>query len=317
MASLACLFALLAIVPATAGDALGASPAASQSPPPGATAEPSEPPPEGPPSIEAWLDRPVPSDAAPGSTLDVGVVLWDPRAGSVESTGTVIFVRVHDAAGGAIPPDGAARQNWRGHYAGTIEVPARGLGLLQFGVRGTACDDSGCTPSDWIFPIAGAGSPPDAPVTSLATATIDPPAGPLVAGQPAKVTIRLHPNAGLDLELFAMPESLVVRAREPRGPNLATATLSRVEGTGAADGAYAGSLTIPAAGDVVLEAATDADGGDATRFGTSLTRIIVAPASSAPAAAAGGVPWPVAAALVVALGLAMLAALRFVGGRLG
>ena len=42
---------------------------------------------------------------------------------------------------------------------------------------------------------------------------------------------------------------------------------------------YLGTITIPRTGELVLEAATDAEGGDATRFGTSMTPVSVAAGS--------------------------------------
>lgn len=297
-----------AMMPAAAALAADPSPTAA----PSSSSDPSVPPNDGPPAVEAWLDQPIPIAARPGSRIGLGIVLWDPRSKAVASPARAIFVRVHPATTEVKPLDVSAPQNWHGHYTATIEVPDDGLGPIEFGVPGTMCDDSGCQPSDWLFPIAGIGPPPGAPVTSLATAAIDPPPAPLVAGQPIDITIRLRPNAGLDPELFAMPETLMIRAHPPRGPIVATAVLTPVASAGAADAEYAGSLTIPVAGDTVLEAATDADGGDATRFGTSLTRVIVDAAPDAPVAASGETPWLALAAVLLAVGAVIV-----VGGSRG
>jgi hypothetical protein len=135
------------------------------------------------------------------------------------------------------------------------------------------CINDVCGPNNWAFDLAGDGPPPDAPITSLAAARIEIDSAGLTAGQVTQIGVVLTPNAPWPSP--RIPGEIVVRVREPRGPNLATTTLSLVDPVGLA---YAGSFTIPESGDLVLEVALDEDGGDATRFGTSMLPVAVADA---------------------------------------
>ena len=263
------LFAALLLV-ALPGAVAAASPSAS----PDASVAPSGEPPQRPP-IQVWLDRELPGAPAPGSTLDVGATLWDTLGREIPRMGATIFLRAVPPGGGT-PDQVVAISDWRGHYRGSVEVPAAGLDHVELGVTGTICENDVCQPDDWIFPIAGIGPPP-APVTSIAEARIVPGDGGLRAGAPSDLRVTVQPNA--DWASWPEPAQIVVRAREARGPNVATATLQLVD---AAAGSYEGSITIPRAGNFVLEAALDVDGGDATRFATSMTPVTVESGAAAP-----------------------------------
>lgn len=255
------LFAAL-LLTATPGAAVAASPS------------PSEQPPERPP-IEVWLDRELPASPEPGSTLDVGVTVWDTLGNEIPRMGATIFLRAVPTGGGK-PTQAVAISDWRGHYRGSVEVPPAGLDRVELGVSGTICENDVCRPDDWVFPIAGNGPPP-APVTSLAEARIGLADGGFRVAEPVDLSVVVEPNT--DWASWPQPAQVVVRAREARGPNVATATLPLVD---AAAGTYAGPITIPRAGEFVLEAATDVDGGDATRFGTSMTPVTVEAGAAAP-----------------------------------
>jgi hypothetical protein len=272
-----------ALVPATLIAASPSpAPAASASPSASASIAPDEERPPERPQIEAWLDRPLPTD--PTGDLAVGVTLWD-AAGGIPTLGATIFVQAVPPAGGGDSIRATAIRDWRGHYRGTVGVPATGLDHLDVGVEGTICENDICRPDDLLFEISGVGPPPLAPLTDLAEARIEVGDAVLTAGRPAGVDIVVEPNA--DWESLPLPPEIVVRARQARGPNLATASLPLVD---AAGGLYSGSITIPEAGDLVLEAALDKDGGDATRFGTSMTRVPVQPASDGGGAGDPGSP---------------------------
>jgi hypothetical protein len=246
---------------------------------------PSERPPERPP-IEVWLDRELPAAPSPGTTVEVGATLWDRLGKEIPRMGATLFLRAVPPGDGA-PTQAVAISDWRGHYRGQVAVPSGGLDHVELGVTGTICENDVCRQDDWVFPTAGLGPPPDAPVTSLAEARIDAADLSLAAGVPAQLRVVVEPSA--DWASFELPAQVVVRAREPRGPNLATATLPLVD---AATGTYEGPITIPRAGDLVLEAATDADGGDATRFGTSMTPVTVAAGAGGGGGAASEAPAP-------------------------
>ena len=251
------------------GASLVAPPASHGAPTPSPSIAPDEERPPERPRIQAWLDAPLPTEAAPGDELTVGATLWDTLGGVVADMGATVFLRALPADGAGEPMAATAISDWPGHYRGTVVVPPGGLGAVELGTSGTMCENDVCRPDDWVFEIAGEGPPPEAPITSLAEARIDVD-GELVAGTPTDVEVALTANAGwLNLPV---PDLLVVRAREPRGPNLAAASLRLADAGGTT---YAGSITIPQSGDLVLEAATDEDGGDATRFGTSMTPVTV------------------------------------------
>ena len=302
LAAVALCLGFSALLPA--GIAAAESP--SPSPAPGESGEP-----EGRPLLELWLDADVPEKPAPGATLQIGAILWDPDRAAIAPIGTTIVYRTHGAPGDP-PIETFARQDWPGHYLGSIEIPAAGLAGLDFGLSGTLCENDVCRRDDWLFPIGGIGPPPGAPVAAIATASIDLLAEPIGAGSSLAVTVRIRPNAGIDPELFEMPATLVIRAREPRGPNVAVAEIALTdrENSGLREGVFEGHLTIAEAGDFVLEVATDADGGEATRFGTSLTPIVVeaaaSPAEPGTSTGSGEIPTVV---LVAATAAAVLAAL--------
>jgi hypothetical protein len=256
-----------------------AAPAASASPSASASIAPDEEQPPERPQIQAWLDRPLPPD--PTGDLDVGVTLWD-SAGGIPVMGATVFIQAVPPPGGGDAIRATAIRDWRGHYRGKLGAPAGGLDHLEVGVSGTICENDVCRPDDWLFEVAGVGPPPLALFTDLAGARIDVGTAGLTAGQASDVEVVLQPNA--DWESLRLPPQVVVRAHEARGPNLATASLPLVDSAGRV---YAGQITIPEAGDLVLEAALDEDGGDRTRFGTSMTRVTVAPASGGGAAAPG------------------------------
>jgi hypothetical protein len=256
---------------------------AAASPPAGVSPPPSEQPPERPP-YEAWLDRPLPTDAAPGTGLDVGVTIWDALGLEIPRLGATIFVQAVPPAGGGDPVRVVAIRDWPGHFRARIDVPPGGLDRLETGIAGTVCENDVCRPDDWIIPVVGAGPPPDAPITTVAEARIDVGDPALAADAPTNLSVVVRARA--NWASVPLPADIVVRAREPRGPNVAAATLTLAD---PASGTYRGSITIPRTGELVLEAATDTDGGDATRFGTSMIPVSVGAGSRS-----GGGPAPAA-----------------------
>ncbi|MFL5727344.1 MAG: hypothetical protein ACJ77F_13490 [Chloroflexota bacterium] len=227
----------------------------------------------------------MPPDVAPGSALDVGVTLWDPAGPGIPRMGATIFVQ-------AVPPDGSgdatravAIRDWPGHYRARLGVPSGGLARVEIGVPGTMCENDVCRDSDWLFEIAGTGPPSDAPVTALSKARIELDSGTVSAGRPIDVAVTVEPNT--DWDAFRLPADVVVRAHEARGPNVSTATLPLLD---EAAGRYEGTITVPEGGELIFEAALDADGGDATRFGTSMTRVAVAAAPLVGGTAREGAP---------------------------
>jgi len=101
------------------------------------------------------LDAPLPVDATPGSTVEIGWTL-DIATGddsTVPFNAEGVYVRLTPASGA--PLEVVARQDRVGHYLASVTVPAGGLGSVVFGLRGEACDADGrCERADEYFTVA-------------------------------------------------------------------------------------------------------------------------------------------------------------------
>jgi len=277
----------------------GLTPAASMgaSPPPSPAAGPTVGP-------EAWLDRPAPSAGdAPGTLVTVGFTLWDPVGGALLS-GTFPYVRLQPLGGGS-PTEADAAETWRGHFAASLVIPAGGVGDLEIGAGGTACDSNGCRPADTAFRIAGVGPPPDAPLPAIATASIVRPPDVVRAGSPVAIGVRLVPNAAWDPASFPMPDALYLGVGVARGRALDPVAVPLVD---AGTGAYRVSVTFPEPGDYTLRVSTAAQPARDDQFATALITVSVEPSGGAPPdAAPDGGPGGGVDPLVVG-GLALAAA---------
>jgi hypothetical protein len=195
---------------------------------------------------QAWLDRPLPSDAQPGSTIAVGATI---RQG--EHPSTRVFFRLHPATGPAAPTEVAASLDWETHYAADVEVPAGGVGTIEVGIVIEVCLQAGvCERYDGLFEVAGVGPPPESPITLIASAAILPPATEVVAGRPFELEIALSPNADWEPGAFQYPAELVVDVREARGDSIDVVPAHLVD---PADGIYQASVTLPEATRYVLQ----------------------------------------------------------------
>jgi hypothetical protein len=254
--------------------------------------------------IEAWLDRPVPTDPAPGSIVRIGVTLWFPaQRGLVPAQAVSLWWR--PASGDGAPSQAVLNADWNGHGVADLVVPAGGAGRLEVGFHGTVCDNDGCQPHDTFFPIAGIGPPPDAPLPLIARAEIEPPTA-IVAGRDADVGIVLRPRADWPADVFALPDRLVLQARIPRGPTVVNAPARLVDRTSRR---YLATVNLPDPGPYILEAASSPDATGADLFATSLVTVTVQPAGEATGPPAPGTPTASSQADLLPLALVAIAVL--------
>lgn len=254
--------------------------------------------------IEFWLDRPLPEEVAEGIQIPIGVMVWDVEEQALISDNPP-FVRLSSRSGDAEPSMVTLVEDWTGHYGGSLPVPQGGMDTFEIGFGGTACDETSCRRQETIYPIAGVGPPPDASLTSIATAEIVVGERP-IAGEPTEVSILLQPNVSWSGASFATPDKLFLQVREPRADVIdqlvATAGNRLLR--------YEAELTLPEAKDYLLQVAEDRGGSPGDVFGASLVAITAAaaPTRTAPATDSAGLGTDV---LIVA-GLAGVVALAAV-----
>ncbi len=132
---------------------------------------------------EAVLDAPVPRDAVPGTTIEIGWTIVIPLegGGTGRMFGTPTYVRL-------VSPDGTNEMQAyghetapeSGHYVATVDVPSGGIGQVVIALAGTSCDAAGgCSQSDFVFPIVGdsltAADPAAVPPAAAAPGAAAPP----------------------------------------------------------------------------------------------------------------------------------------------
>ncbi len=261
---------------------------------------------ENPPWV-AWLDHAIPTDAEPGSQIEVGLMLWD-NEGREPIAQFPPFIRIHPATGDAEPSMVGLVEDWSGHYAWTIPVPAGGVGKVEVGLGGTACDANGCQRQESIYPVAGVGPPPDASSSMIAEAAIEV-VESIAAGTPTEVTIRLTPNTEWAPGAFPVPDGLVLQVRQPRGGVLEELPVPLLDADSLS---YQVSLTLPQPGDFVLQAATVSSAETTDTFGESLVAISVNEAAAEPPPESRGVDlvWVALVGGLAILTLGVVVALR-------
>jgi hypothetical protein len=254
------------------------------------------------PTLEAWLDRLPPPDAPPGSTIEVGLTIWDSQQAQFMPMGGLVL-KLHPATGKARPTEAATQPDWPGHLVATLKVPKGGPGAVELVVRDG--------PADLPIHVGGVGPPPEAPLSSLVSAFIQLPSGPVNAGRPMDIVVDVRTLVDWDPPV-SLPDRLVVIATLGRGPDLTNVEIRRATGSGA-EATFAGPITIPEGGDVTLVVAfPGGPGGADDVIPGATTRVKVggpdpstAPDATVPPVDAD-VSWPFvggAAAFVVLAGL--------------
>ena len=235
----------------TGGAALAASPAPSPSPSPAVL------------PFEAWLDAPLPTDAAPGSSITIGALLWIPHD-HIPFPDQNSFVRIYPATGDGSPVETPGDQDWPGHITATLAVPPGGVGRLEIGNQGSTCTPDGCFRMDGLYELPGVGPPDDAVLPQIATVDIELLLPILIAGEATPVDLVLRPK--VDWPDFDAPDRLVLVVREPRAEPFATIPALLVDAT---TGRYEATLTVPDGGSLRPRRGDDrgrVDGGHLRRL---------------------------------------------------
>ncbi len=212
----------------------------------------------GPSGFQLWLDAAfVATDAPPGSVLEAGFTTWDPRQRSLfPIDGLEACMR--PAAGSADAVPATVRSDFPGHLIIAFVVPPGGPGAYRIGTPAEVCGEDGACSSTLVpVPVSGTGPPPDADLSVLLDATIQP-LHELVAGQPADVMVEIAPRGLWDVADLVLPDQLVVLAGHRGQPPTVTVDL---EALGSVGGQYTGSLTVPQGGDITLTVAIPGEDG--------------------------------------------------------
>jgi hypothetical protein len=278
------------------------------------------------PQIEIWLDRPLPAETAEGDTVGVGAMVWD-RVRNQPMPGMPISIRVTGGDEAAAPSAGPAAsgvaggpvrtvEDWPGHVAAEIAVPAGGLGALEFGIVGDVCVNDECRLEFEPLTVAGVGPPSGAAIPAVAdvTVAVDPEAA--AAGEAVGIEVVIVPKVDWGPAAFPPPATVRLELRQQRGPVVDEADAALAD---PAELRYSGTLVAGEPGQYTVQvSAVDAD-GRATVFAGPTARLSVAgpPASGPPEAAIqpGRVePWvlPLVVVLVVSLAAVVVAVRRLV-----
>jgi hypothetical protein len=253
----------------------------------------------------AWLDAPLPTTAARGSTVRIGYLLIHDDGSPFSSPS--LPMRIYPTAGDAGRTTANGIRDWPGHYVAQAIVPEGGIARVEFAIPGSFCNDAGqCLETDFVFEPVEVGPPTDVSVALLATARLAP-AESSVARRPTTIEIDVQPRVEWPTPGLTMPDELVLQVRIPQGPVVTEVSAGR----SSADARhFTGVVTLDQPGDYVVQLARTTDPQETDLFATALIRLTVEPAAAtpAPAAPSGGLPdwWPLAAAaaaLILSLGL--------------
>jgi hypothetical protein len=266
------------------------------------------------PQIEVWLDRPLPQEAAAGETVGVGAMVWD-RVRNQVMPGMPISIRVtggddvapsaDPAASGAAGGPVRAVEDWPGHVAAEIGIPAGGLGAVEFGIVGDVCVNDACRLEFEPLTVAGVGPPTGAPVPAVADVTVALIPEDADAGEPVEVEVVIVPKVDWGPDAFPPPATVRLELRRQRGPvaDEADAALTDPARLG-----YTGTLVAGEPGQYTVQVSAVDGNGRAALFAGPAARLSVAgpPASVAPGVASNpGLlePWVLPGVLVIAVSL--------------
>lgn len=102
---------------------------------------------------QAHLLSPLPRDARPGSVISIRWTVDVPGAKGkrVPFSAVGMFVRLRGTGPGVVTA--SAPQLEGPPYSVRIRVPRGGIRVIRFGLMGSSCRPSGCSPSPMYFPL--------------------------------------------------------------------------------------------------------------------------------------------------------------------
>ncbi len=240
-------------------------------------------------NLEVWLDRPLPRVAATGSTLPIGLMIWDKGVGRPAAMGG-LYLHLKPAQGKAKATSAETQSDFPGHFLANIIVPAGGPGSVEVGVTGRSCSSDGtCSDAEFPFKVVGTGPPPDAPRSGLISAIVHVPTAQVPAGEPMDIGVDVTPRAKWADGALVLPDRLIVAVTLPDRPDIATTELLADP---SAPGAYRGSIAIADAGDVALLFAFPVNGQADDVIEQATTRVRIVGAVASPATPSGEKPAP-------------------------
>jgi hypothetical protein len=256
-----------------------------------AAASPSPEPPHD-PNTEVWQDQALPPDVPEGRTVDVGFTIWDIARQNLSQVNSAM-VRAHPKTGKAKATEATTHSDWAGHVIAPITIPKGGLGRIELGFPATECHDDGTCVELFIpFTWGGVGPPPDAPRSLLVNATIAPPSGPVVVGQPFDVAVDIEPRADWDPNALALPTTVVLIGSQLRGGTSTQTDMRQVD-----DRHYEASITVNVPGDTVLTVGLEPKPGELQIIDRAALRLQVEGGDAAATPAASRVSGSAAAPL--------------------
>lgn len=163
-------------------------------------------------NLEVWLDQPLASRARAGSTIPVGMMIWDASLGQLSDVGGV-YLHLHPASGRAKPTSAETRSDFPGHVSANVIVPRGGAGDLEVGVSARECRSDGtCRTVNIPFRVAGVGPPPGAPRSRLVSAIAHAPTGQVPIDQSMDVVLDIRPRAAWDAAALDLPDRVILVA---------------------------------------------------------------------------------------------------------
>jgi hypothetical protein len=171
--------------------------------------------------LEARLDRPIPLNGDPGTTVFVGFSVAAIGEDPDSWAGQPVILRMHPVGGD--PVESVAKDDGKGHYTAAFVMPEHGVAAVEIGLRGESCENGTCTRSNLLFRVAGPDQggiyvpvnvpPPANPGKVTPTQAPVAPAAEPSAATTASSTPPMLPLLALGLLIVAGGAALVITGR--------------------------------------------------------------------------------------------------------